>query len=173
MNNRAECVGKSGFFMTIVMAIATGFGLGYSPWASGTFGTLPGLVLAGALHRLEMRLAWGLLGSVGIATALVLLAIPICHAAEQRFGKKDDGRIVADEFMTFPLCILGLPWPEHPWLLALAFVSHRFFDIVKPPPAYRIQNVGGGAGIVLDDAVSSLYALAFNHGVWWLWQRWL
>lgn len=159
---------KASVPMRCVLAVATGFGLGYIPVASGTFGTLPGLVLVAGLYGLERALGWGLAGTVALSVVCVAVAVPICHVAEQHFGKKDDGRIVADEYMTYPLCLLGLPWVQAPWLLALAFVSHRFFDILKPPPAYRIQNIGGGAGIVMDDVVSSIYALAFNHGVWWM-----
>ncbi len=158
----------------IVLALATGFGLGLAPVASGTFGTLLGLPLVVALRSLGRYLDWGLAGAIGAAIVLAALAIPICHVAERHFGKKDDGRIVADEYLTFPLCVLGLPWPEHPWLLAVAFLAHRVFDIAKPPPAYQIQRIGGGPGIVLDDVIASLYALAFNHAVWQIVRRcWL
>ena len=163
-----ETSGKPGLARRGILALATGFGLGYAPVASGTFGTLPGLAVVAGLHGLERVFEWGIAGTLALTVLGVAAAIPVCHIAERHFGKKDDGRIVADEYMTYPICLLGLPWIQTPWLLGLAFVSHRFFDILKPPPAYRIQNIGGGAGIVLDDAVSSLYALAFNHGVWWI-----
>lgn len=151
----------------LVWIAATGGGLGLSPFAPGTAGTLPGVVIV---------LAFGAFGTVwvvqaAIAVALAIVAIPICGAAEKAFGVKDDRRIVADEYMTFPLCMIGLPWAGAPWLLALAFVTNRVMDIIKPPPARGLQSVHGGAGIVLDDVFSSLYALAANHAVWWVWQR--
>jgi phosphatidylglycerophosphatase A len=135
--------------------LATGFGLGLAPIASGTFGTLPGIAIVVAVWPLG--LAWQCL----VAAVLPLLAIPICDAAEKHFGKKDDGRIVADEYLTFPIAMVGLPLA--PWVVALAFVSSRIFDIVKPPPARGLQELHGGLGIVIDDVVASLYALAFNH----------
>jgi phosphatidylglycerophosphatase A len=146
---------------------ATGGGLGLSPFAPGTVGTIPGVVLV--LFLGAAGVGWML--HAAIAVALTLAAIPVCGAAEEAFGVKDDRRIVADEYATFPLCTIGIPWAEAPWLLALAFVTNRVMDIVKPPPARGLQVLRGGAGIVMDDVFSSMYALAINHVVWWAWQR--
>jgi len=143
------------------LLLATGLGLGLSPVASGTAGSLLGVVLAAIIAPLSTF--WQIV-SVLLAIAV---AVPVCGAAEARLGKKDDGRIVADEVVTFPLCLLGLPWVAQPWLLAVAFVFHRGFDIVKPPPAGSLQRLKGGLGIVADDVVSSLYALAAGHVVYW------
>ncbi|MFC1498198.1 phosphatidylglycerophosphatase A [Verrucomicrobiota bacterium] len=146
----------------LVLLLATGLGLGFSPLASGTVGTLIGVLIVLLMGFFHVNLAW----QIVIAVILIVLAIPICDKAEKFFGTKDDGRIVADEYMTFPLCMLGLPWSQNLWLLGLAFLSHRLFDIIKPPPARQIQELHGGTGIVLDDVISSLYALALNHAVW-------
>lgn len=143
------------------MLLATGLGLGWSPVASGTFGALLGIPFAALLAPLAVH--WQAL----LTAAAIALAVPVCGAAERQFGKKDDGRIVADEFVTFPLCLLGIPWTSRPWLLAVAFVAHRVFDIVKPPPAWGAQRLTGGLGIVADDVISSLYALALTHLAYW------
>lgn len=139
----------------VAVLIATGGGLGYSPVASGTAGTLPGLLLVAILWPL------GLTTQVVSAVLLALLAVPLCDIAEAHFKKKDDGHIVADEFMTFPICMIGLPLT--PWVLAMAFVSNRVFDILKPPPARGLQALKGGLGIVIDDVFATLYSLAANH----------
>lgn len=152
---------------SVVVALANGLGLGYSPIASGTVGTLWGVALVCALAWLAIPL------SVYIAVCVVgvLLAIPICHVAERVYGTKDDGRIVADEYLTFPICLLGLTpyiftfW----WLLPLAFVSCRIFDILKLPPARQLERVPGGAGITLDDVFASGYSLVVNWVIfYWL-----
>ena len=145
----------------VVLLFATGFGLGYSPIASGTTGSLPGLALACVLAPL----AWP--GQAAAAAALAVAAIPLCQRAEALLGKKDDGRIVADEYLTFPLCLVGIPWVTQPWFLAVAFVTARVLDIIKPPPAYQSQRIKGGLGVALDDIVSTLYALGINHLIWW------
>ena len=146
----------------ISLLLATGLGLGYMPVASGTFGTLLGIPIAAALAGLPLPFA------ALLAILLPAVAIPICSHAERTFGRKDDGRIVADEYLTFPLSVLGIPWLLHPWLLGVAFVAHRVLDIVKPAPARQAQALPGGVGIVIDDVISSLYALAVNHAIVWV-----
>lgn len=139
----------------IAILFATGFGLGCSPVASGTVGTLWGVVIVMAVSGF----AWPV--QCAVALVCILIAFPVCGIAENHFGKKDDGRIVADEYLTFPLCMLGLP--VEAWVVAMAFFSHRVLDIIKPPPARKIEDLHGGVGVVADDIVSSLYALALNH----------
>lgn len=142
------------------VAFATGFGLGLSPVISGTVGSLWGVVLVLAMAGFPVMIY------APVAFLLVLLAIPVCDVAERYFQKKDDGRIVADEFMTFPICMIGLPVSlEFWWVLPMAFVTNRFFDIVKLPPARGFERLGGGAGIVLDDAAASAYSLILNHAL--------
>lgn len=141
----------------ISLLLATGFGLGLSPLASGTVGTVVGVFIVVGTPD------WGLATEIFLAALWIVLAVPLCDIAEKHFGVKDDGRIVADEYMTFPLVLIGLPWRQFPILLAIAFVTHRLFDILKPPPARQIQRLTGGLGVVADDAISGLYALALNH----------
>ncbi len=143
--------------------LATGFGLGLMPVASGTFGTLLALPIVWLFWE-WIQIGW--VGQSVLAVVLSLVAIPVCSAAERRFKTKDDGRIVADEYMTFPLCMIGLPW--NPWVVLMAFLSCRFFDIAKPTPADQLQRIKGGTGIVIDDVVASLYSLLFNHAIYWL-----
>ncbi|MBL7115347.1 MAG: phosphatidylglycerophosphatase A [Kiritimatiellae bacterium] len=153
----------------LVVAAATGFGLGYSPIASGTVGSLWGFVLLVLMLPLE-QLPGGIVWQCMVAAVLALVAIPVCGIAEKHFGKKDDGRIVADEYLTFPICMLGIPWMACPWMLLIGFLTARVFDIVKPPPARQSQSIGGGLGIVIDDVLACLYALGLNHLLYhWIW----
>lgn len=150
-----------------IVLLATGFGLGLSPLASGTAGALLGLPL-----MLLLKPFWSAYGcshlpaQISVALGLMLLAIPVCAVAEKHFGRKDDVRVVADEFLTFPIGLLALPL--EPGVLALAFFTNRCFDVLKPFPAYRLQRLPGGWGIVLDDVVAASYSLLVNHAVYWL-----
>lgn len=145
----------------LAVFVATGFGLGLAtPIAPGTVGSLPGVLVA--LWLTQQRIPLQLLACLG----LTLLAIPLCDKAEQVLQKKDDGRICADEWMLFPICTLGLPLVQHLWLVPVCFVVARVCDIIKPPPARRLQELHGGLGIVIDDFFASLYALAINWAVW-------
>ncbi|MBN1674075.1 MAG: phosphatidylglycerophosphatase A [Kiritimatiellae bacterium] len=148
----------------LVLAVASGFGLGYCPVAPGTAGTLLGVALALAVAQVPGRV-WRVL----IAAALAAVAVPVCDAAERRLGRKDDRRIVADEYLTFPICVIGLPLEY--WLIPFAFLSNRFLDIVKPPPARQFQRLRGGVGIVMDDVAACLYGLAVNWAFYCLVSR--
>ena len=140
-----------------IVFFATGFGFGLSPVMPGTIGTLWGLPLAWAVVQLP-----SLAVQSAACVALLLLAVPICAAAEKKLGKgKDPGCIVADEYLTLPIVYLGLPFT--PWVVLSGFVLHRIFDITKPPPIRQIQRLKGGVGIVIDDFLAALFALAVNQ----------
>ena len=144
--------------------IATGFGIGLIvPFAPGTFGSLPGVALACAMTAQPVSLQ--ILTCIGLS----LLAVPVCQIAEDVLQKKDDGRICADEWMLFPICVIGIPLREVLFLLPVFFLVTRFCDIVKPPPARGLQKIRGGIGIVIDDFFASLYALVFNHLIYHGW----
>lgn len=138
--------------------LATGCGIGlFVPFAPGTFGSLPGVALAYATTRLPLWL------QIPVCTALALLAIPVCDVAERAFGIKDDGRIAADEWMLFPIALVGIPLLELPWWsMAVFFLIVRAVDILKPWPCRGLQRLPGGRGVVADDFVANLYSLGLN-----------
>lgn len=147
--------------------VATGFGLGLvAPVAPGTVGSLPGVALAYATTLLP---AWlQIVAALGFA----LLAIPFCEVAERILRVKDDGRIVADEWMLYPIALVGIPVWELPWWsMAVFFVVIRLFDIAKLPPARGLQAIPGGRGIVIDDFIANLYSLAANWAIYWFFFR--
>ncbi|HSP57309.1 MAG TPA: phosphatidylglycerophosphatase A [Halomonas sp.] len=150
---------------TLNLWVATGFGLGLSPLASGTAGSLLGLPLA-----------WWLLGrsrrvQLSVAALLLLVAVPICQLASETLGGKDDGRIVADEYLAFPVAVLGQTAARQPLVMAGAFVAYRVLDATKPPPAAQLEGVAGGVGIVLDDTVAAFYAWLLLAAALALWRR--
>ena len=152
------------FFEKLCVFVASGFGIGLvSPFAPGTFGSAPGVALAFATTALPLWL------EIPVCVAFAFAAIPFCDVAERVFGIKDDGRIVADEWMLFPIAVVGLPLASLPWwATAVFFCVTRFIDIVKPPPARGLQSVHGGRGIVVDDFVANLYSLAVNWTIYLL-----
>ena len=151
---------------TLNFWLATGFGLGLAPVAPGTFGSLIGLPLA-----------WWLLGrSTGqqavIIALMLIAAVPVCHIAAWHYDGLDHGSIVADEYVAFPLAVLGLKAARHPLVLALAFGVYRFFDALKPPPIHLAEYVTGGLGIVFDDVIAALVSWLVVALIVTLWQRW-
>ena len=134
------------------IALATGFGVGYSPVAPGTLGAALGVALFcaflpfGALH----------ITIPAASLALFFAGVHLSFLAEAYFREKDCQRIVFDELASFPLSMaLISPTPLH---VALAFAFNRIADILKPFPAGRIQRLKGGWGVMLDDTVAAAYA---------------
>ena len=146
----------------LVLFLATGCGIGlFVPFAPGTFGSLPGVALAWWMA------SWTPSMQALVALMLAAAAIPVCSIAEKMLGVKDDGRITADEWMLYPIAVLGLPLQTLPfWALAVFFAVVRLVDIVKPPPARQLQAFHGGFGIVIDDFFANLYSLAINWTIY-------
>ena len=148
--------------------VASGFGLGLvAPFAPGTFGSLPGVALAYAVTALPVWL------QIPACLGFTLLAIPFCDVAEQALGIKDDGRITADEWMLYPLALIGIPLASLPWWSMLVFFCVvRAVDILKPWPCRQLQSIPGGRGIVIDDFLANLYSLALNWAIYlFVWAR--
>ena len=143
--------------------VATGFGIGlFAPFAPGTFGSIPGVALAYAAAALPLAM------QVVAALCLAFLAIPFCDVAERAFGIKDDGRITSDEWMLYPIALIGIPILELPWWsMAVFFCVVRAVDIIKPWPCRGLQSIHGGFGIVVDDFIANIYSLGVNWAIYW------
>ena len=50
--------------------------------------------------------------------------------------------------------------PHMPLYYASAFILFRIFDILKPFPIRRLEKIGGGLGIMVDDIAAGFYTLA-------------
>ena len=134
-----------------VHLLAFGFGLGLSPIAPGTVGSLLGVALA------WLTLSAGLNVQIGIAAAMFAAGIWICGNSSRRLGEHDPGGIVWDEIAAMYATLLVAPATITAWILA--FGLFRAFDIVKPWPIRELDHrLGGGLGIMLDDLVAALYA---------------
>lgn len=146
----------------ILLVLATGFGSGYSPLISGTTGTLAALPLAWFAGAWLSPALF-----IGFAVLFVPFAILAADVGGREFRDKDPGAIVIDEWAGLFVTLAGHPvgWRE----LAIAFFAFRFFDVIKPFPARRLESLPGGYGIVLDDVAAGLYA----NLTLWLILRWL
>jgi len=135
----------------VAIAIGTGCGAGFSPFASGTVGSLLGVAL-------YVPLAAAGLPAVGIAVALLFPAgVWAAGVCGERYGAHDHGRIVVDEIVGQFIALASFPArPE--WLLA-GFLLFRVFDIWKPFPAGRIDDRWRTPfGVMTDDVVAGVYA---------------
>lgn len=136
--------------------LSLGFGSGLVPAAPGTFGTLAALPLY--LLLAQLSLSWYLLAiAVGFAAGVFL-----CQYTSDALGVHDHGGIVWDEFVGYWITMIAVPLTWQ-WIL-IGFVLFRVFDIFKPwPVKIADAKMKGGFGIMFDDVLAGLYALACMH----------
>ena len=140
----------------LIHFVAFGFGAGHAPAAPGTFGTLVAVPIYLLLRE------GGLAVYVGVVLAMFVAGIWLCGITERDLGAQDAPGIVWDEIVGYLIAMLAVPtgWP---WVVA-GFVLFRLFDIVKPFPIRTLERrVGGGLGVMLDDALAGAYVLAILH----------
>jgi phosphatidylglycerophosphatase A len=138
----------------LALAIAT-CGVGYMPLAPGTFGSLVGVAIFLGLTRV----AGGTILLFVAILAFTFAGIWAGTRTEEISGRKDPGKIVVDEVAGQLIALLPLLFVN--WTITMVIVSFilfRFFDIVKPYPANRLQDLEGGVGVMCDDLVAGAYA---------------
>jgi len=141
--------------------VATGAFFGYAPIIPGTFGTIPAVFLAPLFARLSAASVVAYLIAL-----LAAIAVAIWAAGEtvRRVGHEDPQIVVVDEVVGYLVTVAFLP--ATPAVLLAGFVAFRFFDIVKPPPARRLEGLHGGLGVVADDLYAGVLAhLAVRAGL--------
>ena len=96
----------------------------------------------------------------GAVLAISLVGIWAASRTEKLSGKKDPGKVVIDEVAGQFIALMAVPLSraDQIWSPILAFVLFRFFDIVKPYPARRLESLDAGLGIMADDIVAGVYA---------------
>ena len=134
---------------TLALAVATVGGVGYVPFAPGTFGSAAGLLL------------WWLLGpslAVQAIAIVVIFAVGVWSGSvcEGHFCTTDPGHVVIDEVagMLITLFLNPVGWGG----AVLAFLLFRLADVVKPYPANRFEQLHGGLGVMADDCMAAIYA---------------
>jgi len=146
--------------------IATIGGLGdLLPAPGTTAGSLPAAVIWWALAAT----VGGSRQLLGITAALTVAAVAAglwASDVEARRRDAEDPRpIVIDEVAGQWLCYLvALPFAPITgrWMLILftaaGFLLFRLFDVWKPWPVRRFEEIPGGMGIVADDLAAAIYA---------------
>ena len=144
--------------------LASVFGAGYAPVASGTVGSFVTGVAIWLLPLTPLRIAIALV-------VVTLVGIWAGSRVERVLGKKDPGVIVIDEVAGMLLSVILLPRTIP--VLITAFLLFRLFDIWKPFPARESQALTGGVGVMVDDLIAGFYTLILIMGALTLFPGWL
>ena len=142
--------------MIIWRFVATFFYLGKLPFAPGSWGSLGALLL------------WLLLPvtfSVHLSVIIILFVLGVysSNRIAKYLDDHDPSEVVIDEVVGMGISLFMLP--HSPGLYLLAFILFRVFDILKPSFIYRIQNLSGGWGIMLDDVLAGLLTFTIVKGI--------
>ncbi|MBL7775266.1 MAG: phosphatidylglycerophosphatase A [Saprospiraceae bacterium] len=132
----------------------SGFGAGWLPLAPGTWGSAAALLLAWPIsiwtppEVLQLCLLFLILAFlwIGVSGSKLLAG---------DWGE-DPSQTVIDEMVGMWIAVLGLPVAWTWWLAA--FVLFRLFDIFKPLGIRRLERLGEGWGVMLDDVLAGVYA---------------
>lgn len=146
----------------IAKLLATGFGLGYLPIASGTWGSLGGVAVYLAL---DLVVTFVVSTSSQTFVASLLLTIIIvsivgvwsADTVSRRWQVRDPGAVVIDEIAGQLITYVSLAPLGWKYLVA-GFFLFRVFDIWKPFPARQAESLPGGWGIMADDWIAGVYA---------------
>ena len=139
--------------------IGSGFYTGYSPYISGTVGSLAALII---------YLIPGFEQLFIIIPAIIIFMVYGIYVGtkfESKYGK-DPAQCTVDEVVGMWISLVALP--KTVGIVVAVFFLWRILDIIKPPPARNLERLKGGLGIMIDDVVSGIYTLIIMHLVVYL-----
>lgn len=133
----------------IARQLATVFGLGYVPKASGTWGSLAAIPLVIVLYQLGPMEY--LIGCTVVCVIGLLVSGLYCSSSEMG----DPQEIIIDEVAGYIISMAWLPI-TYSYLIG-TFLVFRVLDILKPPPiSFFDRRVKGGVGVMADDIVAGI-----------------
>jgi phosphatidylglycerophosphatase A len=139
--------------MKVNQLLSSVFGIGYIGKGGGTIAAIGYCTI------------WWLLppsfteGNLQIWITLVIIFLGTFSAGKvDKIWGKDSSKVVIDEVAGMAISLLFVP--QHPGYLATGLVAFRFFDIVKPLGIRKAEALPRGWGVMADDVLAGIYALA-------------
>ena len=136
--------------------MATFFYLGKLPFAPGTWGSLGALAL-----WLFLPLSFAV--HLAVISTFFILGVYSSNKVAEAMADHDPSEVVIDEAVGMGISLFMLP--HSLGLYILAFILFRVFDIFKPSFIFRIQNLPGGWGIMMDDVLAGIITWLICQGL--------
>ena len=136
-----------------VVLFLSWFYSGKFPKAPGTMGSLATLPLIYLLHYLQINIY----SLIALILVLIISSISITEKVQKKFHLHDPQWIVIDEVIGMLVTwsfVMSIDFP----VIFLVFSTFRMFDIIKIWPASYFDRLHHGAGTILDDVISGVYA---------------
>ena len=144
-------------FSNIWHFIALGFGAGLIKKGTGTFGTLITFIYFIFLYQLNLEI------QILIFFILLLVSYISVKNTLHSLKIKDPSCVVIDEIIAYLIVLILLP--NNYLLYLISFILFRFFDILKPWPISKLEELPGAIGVIADDFGAALFALVITQTV--------
>lgn len=144
-------------FSNIWHFIALGFGAGLIKKGTGTFGTLITFIYFIFIYQLNLEI------QILIFFILLLVSYISVKNTLQSLKIKDPSCVVIDEIIAYLIVLILLP--NNYLLYLISFILFRFFDILKPWPISKLEELPGAIGVIADDFGAALFALVITQTV--------
>ena len=148
----------------IISIFTTLFGIGYSPIAPGTIGSIFSIVF---LYFLIKFVSYSFL--VIIFSIILFTSLKLIEKYSNLLKSHDSSTIVIDEFLGIFLIILFydyLKFTNDFIMFLLILILFRFFDILKIFPINWVdKNIKNSFGVVLDDLLAGVYSIIVLYSI--------
>ena len=148
----------------IISIFPTLFGIGYSPIAPGTIGSIFSIVL---LYFLIKSVSYSFL--VIIFIIIFITSLKLIEKYSNLLKSHDSSTIVIDEFLGIFLIILFydyLKFANDFIMFLLILLLFRFFDVLKVFPINWVdKNIKNSFGVVLDDLLAGVYSIIILYSI--------
>ena len=132
----------------ISLMLATLFGVGFTPLCPGTASCLVAVLIFLLISNPIYFLIFTIFS--------LIISFPASARAEKIFKIKDCKKIVIDDFSGMLITLTLIP--KRIEFIIPAFFLFRMLDMLKIPPADKIERIDGAKGIVGDDLVAGIYS---------------
>ena len=155
-----------GRWRSVPFWLATGLGSGLIRPAPGTWGSLFGLAAGYGLITFGVNI-WLF---ISLIIGVTLIGNYVIDEIEKASGVHDAPEIVIDEVAGMWIALLPVFHIANAELVFIAtFILFRVFDIWKPFPIGWVDTkVNGGFGVMADDLIAGIYAVACIEGFFFI-----
>ncbi len=141
--------------------IASVLGIGYVGKGGGTLAAVVFCIIWFLLPAGYNQSNWQVL----ITMLIVVIGIWSSCEVDSIWGK-DSSKVVIDEIAGMAIALLFVP--HQVVFVMISLIGFRFFDIVKPLGVKKLEALPTGWGVMADDLLAGLYALATTQLLIWI-----
>lgn len=136
--------------------VASLFYIGFVPGMPGTYGSiitaLAFWVICSGADRIQPAL------HIGMVCLVTITGVAASAVIEKRTGVEDPSYIIIDEMAGQLITFLFIPATG--LNIILGILAFRTFDIWKPFPIRKLEKLGNGFGVMMDDLLAGIYGCA-------------